>query len=71
MHPQASKAIEEMQAQCDQKLAECKEVSEQYSKRIQEEQAGLVCNSVLKRDASENFMVDEVLLVLSEVILCL
>lgn len=53
----AGKAIEEMQAQCDQKLTECKEESKQYLKRIQEEQAGLVCNYVLKKECLDIFKV--------------
>ncbi|WOG95304.1 hypothetical protein DCAR_0414616 [Daucus carota subsp. sativus] len=53
----ASKAIEEMQAQCDQKLAECKEVSEQYSKRIQEEQAGLISRIQQEHDEKETNLI--------------
>lgn len=40
---QAEKLIGEMEAECDQKVAECKEESKQYLARVQEEHATLVC----------------------------
>ncbi|KAK1373226.1 Synaptonemal complex protein 1 [Heracleum sosnowskyi] len=53
----AGKAIEEMQAQCDQKLAECKEESKQYLKRIQEEQAGLISRIQQEHDEKETNLI--------------
>lgn len=52
----AGKAIEEMQAQCDQKLAECEE-SKQYLKRLQEKQAGLISRIQQEHDEKETNLI--------------
>lgn len=40
---QAEKVNGEMEAKCEKKIAECKEESQQYLARVQEEHATLVC----------------------------
>lgn len=40
---QVEKITREMEAKCDQKVADCKEESRQYLMHVQEEHASLVC----------------------------